>query len=305
MWRRWECLTIRGRRWVSSLNSGNGTRWWDHVDSAPKDPILGVTEAFLADPNPEKINLGVHSVVHYVELTSMIELAEALVMELESLSSSVNLRLVEESAKLAYGEDSDAIKEQKYAGVLALSGTGACHLFAKFQRHFYPKLCIFLSTPTWSKEKFQYYDPDSKGPQFAALIDDIKNVPDCSFFVHHLCAHNPTGVDPSEEQWREISHQLKKKNHFPFFVMAYQGFASGGLDEDAKAICIFLDDGHLVGCAQSYAKKMGLHGHRVGCLSKLQQSKSQLQQIDRAVYSSPPVHGVLLVSTSLTDSKLK
>ncbi|KAK6943244.1 Aminotransferase, class I/classII [Dillenia turbinata] len=343
MWRTWRCLTTRERRRVSSLSSGNGTGWWDHVGPAPKDPILGVTEAFLADPNPEKINLGVGA---YRDdegkplVLQCVRNAESMISGtefLESLSSSVSLRLVEESAKLAYGEDSDAIKEQRYAGVLALSGTGACRLFAEFQRRFYPKSHIFLSSPTWSnhhniwrdaqvpERKFRYYDPDSKGLQFATLIDDIKhvfiekgmfscmqNAPDRSFFLLHPCAHNPTGVDPSEEQWREISYQLKKKNHFPFFDMAYQGFASGCLDEDAKAIHIFLDDGHLVGCAQSYAKNMGLYGHRVGCLSVLcadaKQAaaiKSQLQQIARAMYGSPPVHGLLLVSTILTDSKLK
>ncbi|XP_057972319.1 aspartate aminotransferase, mitochondrial-like isoform X3 [Malania oleifera] len=236
---------------------------------------------------------------------------------------SFSSKLVEESVKLVYGRDADVVKEGRFAGVQALSGTGACRLFAEFQRHFYPESQIFLPVPTWSnhhniwrdaqvpERTFRYYHPDSKGLHFRALLDDIKNAPNRSFFLLHPCAHNPTGVDPTEEQWREISLALKAKNHFPFFDMAYQGFASGNLDKDAQAIRIFLDDGHLVGCAQSFAKTMGLYGHRVGCLSILcmdskQASavKSQLQQIARAMYSSPPVHGLLLVSTILSDPDL-
>ncbi|TXG58938.1 hypothetical protein EZV62_016767 [Acer yangbiense] len=279
----------------------------------------------------------------------------------ESVSAAVSSKFVEESVKLVYGSDSVVVKDGRVAGVQALSGTGACRLFAEFQRHFHPDSCIYLPDPTWSKydllliislqfllkfivqclnlffnyideiqlyssrshhniwkdaqvpdRTFHYYDPDSKGLNFSALIDDVKNAPDGSFFLLHPCAHNPTGVDPTEEQWREISYQFKVKNHFPFFDMAYQGFASGDLDKDARAIRIFLKDDHLVGCAQSFAKNMGLYGHRVGCLSilcadsnQVGSIRSQLQRIARAMYSSPPVHGVLLVSTILSDPYLK
>ncbi|KAJ6880211.1 hypothetical protein NC652_033529 [Populus alba x Populus x berolinensis] len=143
-------------------------------------------------------------------------------------------------------------------------------------------------------------------------MDDIKNAPNGSFFLLHACAHNPTGVDPSEEQWREISHQFKVKGHFAFFDMAYQGFASGDPDRDAKSIRIFLQDGHHIGISQSYAKNMGLYGQRVGCLSVLCEDakqavavKSQLQQLARPMYSNPPVHGALVVSTILGDPELK
>lgn len=151
-------------------------------------------------------------------------------------------------------------------------------------------------------------------PRFLALSSrhQLRNAPEGSFFLLHPCAHNPTGVDPTDGQWREISNQLMVKHHFPFFDVAYQGFASGDLEKDAKAIRLFLEDGHVVGCAQSFAKNMGLYGHRVGCLSVLakdqQQAmivRSQLQRLARAMYSSPPIHGVLLVSTILSDPLLK
>ncbi|XP_059669818.1 aspartate aminotransferase, mitochondrial-like [Cornus florida] len=322
MWRRF--LTKK------CMSTSRAVGWWDHVGPAPKDPITSVTEAFLADTSPHKINLGVGA---YRDdegkpvVLQCVRNAEAEIAGtdfLESVSTAVSSNLVEESVKLVYGKNTDVVREGRFAGVQALSGTGACRLFAEFQRRLYPESAMYLPDPTWSnhhniwrdaqvsQNTFRYYRPESRGLHFSALMDDVKNAPDRSFFLFHPCAHNPTGVDPTEEQWKEISYKCKEKNHFPFFDMAYQGFASGDLDKDAKAIRIFLEDGHLVGCAQSFAKNMGLYGHRVGCLGVLcadsKQAiavKSQLQQIVRAMYSSPPVHGILLVSTILNDQDLK
>ncbi|KAH9736880.1 Aspartate aminotransferase [Citrus sinensis] len=318
----WRYLTRAARRCSVHTTSSRTVGWWDHVAPAAKDPINGVTEAFLADPSPFKINLGVGA---YRDdkgrpvVLQCVREAEAKIAGSEFLT-----KMVEESVKLVYGKDSDVVKEGRSAGVQALSGTGACRLFAEFQRRFHPESHIYFPDPTWSnhhniwrdaqipERTYHYYDPDSKSLDFAALMDDIKNAPDSSFFLFHPSAHNPTGVDPTEEQWREISYQFKVKGHFPFFDMAYQGFASGDLDKDAQAIRIFLEDEHLIGCAQSYAKSMGLYGHRVGCLSILcvdsKQAaaiRSQIQQIARAMYGSPPVHGILLVETILSDPNLK
>ncbi|OIW05980.1 hypothetical protein TanjilG_11667 [Lupinus angustifolius] len=194
----------------------------------------------------------------------------------------------------------NSIKDKKIAAVQALSGTGACRLFAAFQQRFHPNTQIYIPVPTWANhhsiwrdagvplKTFRYYYPESRGMDFAGLMEDIKNAPDGSFFLLHACAHNPTGVDPTEEQWREISSLIKSKVHFPFFHMAYQGLA------------------------QSYAKNMGLYGQRVGCLSVLCEDakqavavKSQLQLISRPMYSNPPLHGALIVSTVLGDPELK
>ncbi|GAV74678.1 LOW QUALITY PROTEIN: Aminotran_1_2 domain-containing protein [Cephalotus follicularis] len=317
----WRYTMITRRCFMSTSSRAVG--WWDHVGVAPKDPINGVTEAFLVDCSPNKINLGVGA---YRDdegkpvVLQCVREAEAKIAGsefLESISSAVSSKFVEESVKLVYGKDSDVVNEGRFSGIQALSGTGACRLFAEFQRRFYPKSRIYFPHPTWSnhhniwrdaqipESTFHYYHPNSKGLNFAALMSD--NAPDGSFFLLHPCAHNPTGVDPTEEQWREISCQFKAKNHFPFFDMAYQGLASGDLDSDAQAI-IFLEDGHLIGCAQSFAKNMGLYGHRVGCLSVLCNDakqavaiKSQLQHIARAMYGGPPIHGALLVSTILSD----
>ncbi|KAL3572530.1 hypothetical protein D5086_026434 [Populus alba] len=270
-----------GTRFMSSSSSS----WWQSVEPAPKDPILGVTEAFLADPSPDKVNVGVGAYR-------------------DDNGKPVVLQCVREA-------------ERRIAGNLNI-------LFADFQKRFRPDSQIYIPVPTWAnhhniwrdaqvpQRTYHYYHPESKGLDFSALMDDIKNAPNGSFFLLHACAHNPTGVDPSEEQWREISHQFKVKGHFAFFDMAYQGFASGDPDRDAKSIRIFLQDGHHIGISQSYAKNMGLYGQRVGCLSVLCEDakqavavKSQLQQLARPMYSNPPVHGALVVSTILGDPELK
>jgi aspartate aminotransferase len=304
--------------------------WWKSVEPAPKDPILGVTEAFLADPSPEKVNVGVGAyrddngkpVVLECVREAEKRLAGSTFMEYLPMGGSA--KMVDLTLKLAYGDNSEFIKDKRIAAVQTLSGTGACRLFADFQKRFSPGSQIYIPVPTWSnhhniwkdaqvpQKTYHYYHPETKGLDFSALMDDVKNAPEGSFFLLHACAHNPTGVDPTEEQWREISQLFKAKKHFAFFDMAYQGFASGDPARDAKSIRIFLEDGHHIGISQSYAKNMGLYGQRVGCLSVLCEDpkqavavKSQLQQLARPMYSNPPLHGAQLVSTILEDPELK
>lgn len=300
------------------------------MEPAPKDPILGVTEAFLADPSPNKFNVGVGAYRDdngkpvVLDCVREAERRVAGNLNMEYLPMGGSNQMVDETLKLAYGENSDLIKDKRIAAIQALSGTGACRIFADFQKRFSPDSQIYIPVPTWSnhhniwrdanvpQRTYHYYHPETKGLDFASLMDDVKNAPNGSFFMLHACAHNPTGVDPTIEQWKEISYQFKVKGHFAFFDMAYQGFASGDPERDAKSIRIFLEDGHLIGCSQSYAKNMGLYGQRVGCLSLVCEDekqavavKSQLQQLARPMYSNPPVHGALIVSIILGDPDLK
>ncbi|XP_060188892.1 aspartate aminotransferase, mitochondrial [Lycium barbarum] len=320
----------RNLKLSSALGARSLSSWWRNVEPAPKDPILGVTEAFLADPSPDKVNVGVGAYRDnngkpvVLECVREAERRIAGIHNMEYLPMGGSANMIQDSLKLAYGENSDLIKDKRIAAIQALSGTGACRIFADFQKRFCPDSQIYIPVPTWSnhhniwrdahvtQRTYHYYHPETKGLDFAAMMDDIKNAPKGSFFLLHACAHNPTGVDPTEEQWKEISYQFKVKGHFAFFDMAYQGFASGNPEKDAKAIRIFLEDGHPIGCAQSYAKNMGLYGQRVGCLSVVCEDdkqavavKSQLQQLARPMYSNPPVHGALVVSTILGDPNLK
>mmetsp|Transcript_28693 Transcript_28693/g.39638 ORF Transcript_28693/g.39638 Transcript_28693/m.39638 type:complete len:425 (-) Transcript_28693:154-1428(-) len=306
------------------------SQWWGHVTEAPKDPILGISEAFKACTHPDKMNLGVGA---YRDdngkpvVLDCVREAEKRIMgncDMEYLPIGGLSDFCDHSIKLAYGEEAACIAEGRVASLQSLSGTGSCRLMADFMHRFKPEAKIYIPKPTWSNHHtiwkdarveealYRYYLPETRGLDFDGLMSDVKDAPKGSFFLLHACAHNPTGVDPTAAQWSEISGVMKEKGHFPFFDMAYQGFASGDCVRDAQAISIFLNDGHELGCSQSYAKNMGLYGQRVGCLSIVTGNKSeasavgsQLRLLARPTYSNPPVHGARIVSTVLGDAELK
>ncbi|KAG2496504.1 hypothetical protein HYH03_005329 [Edaphochlamys debaryana] len=315
---------------VQPATAARSATWFSQVEQAPKDPILGITEKFLADTDPSKINLGVGAYRddngQPVVLDSVREAERRVAGShfMEYLPIGGLRDFIQESVKLAYGDSHPVLKEGQVAAVQSLSGTGSCRLFADFQKRFMPGSKVYISEPTWANhfniwrdagvafEKYRYYKPETRGLDFEGLMEDIKNAPSGSVFLLHACAHNPTGVDPSPEQWRAISRAMAERGHFPLFDMAYQGFASGDCDRDAQSIRIFLADGHRLAVSQSYAKNMGLYGQRVGCLSVVCDNQrdasaveSQLKAIARPMYSNPPLHGALLVTKILQDAELK
>lgn len=173
------------------------------------------------------------------------------------------------AAELAYGADSPAIKEDRLAITQSISGTGALRIGGAFLARFYPHAKkIYIPTPSWANHKavftdsglevvqYRYYNKDTIGLDFDGLIEDLRAAPNRSIILLHACAHNPTGVDPTEAQWRQISDVIKEKEHFAFFDMAYQGFASGDADRDAFAPRHFVKEGHNIALCQSFAKNM-------------------------------------------------
>jgi len=234
--------------------------------------------------------------------------------------------MVDASVRLAYGESHEVVKSKRVAAVQSLSGTGACRVFGEFLQRFPApgRKDIYIPDPTWGNhwtifkdaglegKKYTYYKPETRGLDFEGLMRSIDQAPNGSFFLLHACAHNPTGVDPTVEQWKQISQAFKAKKHFAFFDMAYQGFASGDFERDAAAIKIFLDDGHQFALGQSYAKNMGLYGQRGGVLSvvcqdadEAQRVESQLKLIGRAMFSNPPLHAAMIIDKVLNDSALR
>ena len=170
---------------------------------------------------------------------------------------------------LAYGSDSAIITEDKVAVTQSISGTGALRIGGAFlERHFPGDKTIYIPNPSWANhnavfkdsglkvEKYRYYNKDTIGLDFDGMVEDIKQMPKGSMILLHACAHNPTGVDPTEEQWRAISDAVKEGSHYPFFDMAYQGFASGDTNKDAFAVRHFIKEGHSLCLAQSFAKNM-------------------------------------------------
>lgn len=171
------------------------------------------------------------------------------------------------AAKLAYGPNSPAL--DRIAITQSISGTGALRIGAAFlERFFNGDKKIYIPTPSWANhkavfsdaglkvEQYKYYNKETIGLDFDGMMADIKAAPQGSIFMFHACAHNPTGIDPSPEQWKQISKLVKEKKHFAFFDMAYQGFASGNTDTDAFALRHFVEEGHQIALCQSFAKNM-------------------------------------------------
>ncbi len=228
------------------------------------------------------------------------------------------------SAELAYGNGNPVLADKKVAIVQSLSGTGALRLGGEFLARFYPgNKTILLPAPTWGNHgaifkdsrlavgSYRYFDAKTNGLDLNGMLQDLKASPQGSVVLLHACAHNPTGVDPTPEQWSEIAAVCRERGLFPFFDMAYQGFASGKPDQDADAVRAFVAAGHSILLAQSYAKNFGLYGERVGALSvvcadarEAEAVASQLKIIVRPMYSNPPVHGARLVSTILQSPDL-
>ncbi|KAJ7631033.1 pyridoxal phosphate-dependent transferase [Roridomyces roridus] len=305
---------------------------WSTVPAGPPDPILGVTEAFKADKDPRKINLGVGAYRDgqgkpYV-LTS-VQKAEALVdgskPDKEYLPITGHAEFTKNAIKLAYGADSAPLKAGSIAATQSISGTGALRIGAAFLARHYPHAkVVYLPDPTWGNHipifrdsgfevrKYAYYNPATIGLNFEGLKADLlTNAPEHSVVLLHACAHNPTGVDPTPEQWKEISDICKQRKLFPFFDMAYQGFASGSTSRDAFAVRHFVSEGHQIALCQSFAKNMGLYGERVGAFSLVTADPeekarvdSQLKIIIRPMYSNPPAHGARIANTILSSPEL-
>jgi len=304
---------------------------WANVPQGPPDAILGITEAFKADSFPEKINLGVGAyrddqgkpyVLPSVRTVEKKVVDSALDKEYAGITGVP--AFTKAAALLAYGPDSAPIKEDRVAITQAISGTGALRIGGAFLQRFYPGAKkIYLPNPSWANhaavfkdsgleiEKYRYYNKDTIGLDFDGMVEDIKAAPEGSIILLHACAHNPTGVDPTQEQWRQISDAVKAGKHFPFFDMAYQGFASGDTDRDAFAVRHFVSEGHNIALCQSFAKNMGLYGERVGAFSLVCDSAEEKARVDsqikilvRPMYSNPPVHGARIASTILNDPAL-
>ena len=228
------------------------------------------------------------------------------------------------SSKLAYGADSPVISKNLVAITQSISGTGALRIGGAYLAKFYPHgKRIYLPTPSWGNhtpifrdsglevQQYRYFDKKTIGLDLKGMLEDLTNAPEKSIILLHACAHNPTGVDPTPAQWTEISKVIKKKQHFVFFDMAYQGFASGDITKDAAAVRQFIKEGHSVCLAQSYAKNMGLYGERVGAFSVICDNEkeqkaveSQIKIIVRPMYSNPPMNGARIVSKVLNTPEL-
>ncbi|KAL7150759.1 hypothetical protein ABFS83_05G134900 [Erythranthe nasuta] len=304
---------------------------FDHVVMGPEDPILGVTVAYNKDPSPVKMNLGVGAYRTEEGKPLVLNVVRRAEQMLVNDSSRVKeyLPIVgladfnKLSAKLILGADSPAVQENRVTTVQCLSGTGSLRVGAEFLARHYHQHTILIPQPTWgnhpkvfglaglSVKTYRYYDPSTRGLDFQGLMEDLGSAPSGAIVLFHACAHNPTGVDPTAQQWEQIRQLTRSKALLPFFDSAYQGFASGNLDTDAQSVRMFVKDGGECIVAQSFAKNMGLYGERVGALSIVCRNadvagrvESQLKLVIRPMYSNPPIHGASIVATVLKDRNM-
>jgi aromatic-amino-acid transaminase len=300
------------------------------VEMAPGDPILGVTEAFNADPNPKKVNLGVGvyydddgrvpvlECVRRVERDMLEALAPKVYLPIDGLPAYD--RAVRE---LALGAGSAALEQGRAVTVQALGGTGALKIAADFLRRLNPGAQVWISEPSWENHRqlfegagfpvsaYPYYDPATHGLNFAGMIGALEKLPGGTIVVLHACCHNPTGVDPTADQWTRVIEIVKARELVPILDIAYQGFAEG-IEADGAVIGRFVAACSPVFVTNSFSKSFSLYGERIGALSVATESSdeaarvlSQLKRVVRASYSNPPTFGARTVATVLATPELR
>jgi len=300
------------------------------VELAPRDPILGLNEAFAEDPRPTKVNLGVG--VYFDEngklpLPAAVKAAEK--ARLEALPPRGYQPIEGPPAYaqavqgLVFGAGSDVLQAGRVVTIQALGGTGALRLGADFLKRLSPEARVYISDPSWENhralfeaarftvESYPYYDPAVRGVNFKAMHAFLGKLEPGAIVVLHACCHNPTGADLSEAQWEEVVEVCRARRLVPFLDMAYQGFADG-LDADAFAVRLFASSGLQFFVSSSFSKSFSLYGERVGALSVVTESKeesarvlSQLKRVVRTNYSNPPTHGAAVVAAVLSDPRLR
>lgn len=306
------------------------------VPKAPEDPLFGLAKAFRLDKSDKKIDLGIGA---YRDnnakpwILPVVRKADAAIhndpdVNNEYLPIAGLPSFTSAAQKLILGADSPAIRDGRVCTLQTISGTGAVHLGGLFLSKFHPQHPqVYVSNPTWANHhqifdnlglsvaKYPYFSPKTKGLDIDGMLETLRAALPGSIILLHACAHNPTGVDPTQEQWKEIAAVIRERQHFPFFDTAYQGFASGDLVRDAWAIRYFAEQGFEFCVAQSFAKNLGLYGQRTGAFHFIsapgtnaamanQNIATQLAVLQRSEISNPAAYGARIASRILNDPQL-
>lgn len=300
------------------------------VEMAPRDPILGLTEQYNADPNPKKVNLGVG--VYYgddgkLPLLECVQKAEEKIMAAHAARNYVpidGIAAYDAAVKsLAFGADSDVVKSGRVATIQALGGTGGLKVGADFIKRLNPAAKVLISDPTWENHRgiftnagfeigtYPYYDAEKRGINFDGMLAALNGASAGTVVLLHACCHNPTGYDLTPQQWDQVVAAVKARKLIGFLDMAYQGFGQG-LAEDGIAVQKFVASGEDFFLSTSFSKSLSLYGERVGALSVVCADKeeaarvlSQLKIVIRTNYSSPPTHGGQVAATILNTPELR
>ncbi|MBI3993256.1 MAG: aspartate/tyrosine/aromatic aminotransferase [Candidatus Lambdaproteobacteria bacterium] len=300
------------------------------VETAPVDPILGITESFRADSNPRKVNLtiGVYQNDKGVNpVMSSVKQAEKRWLEEETTKAYLGMagepRFGELVRELLLGPENAVEAAKRAVTVQAPGGTGALRVAADFIHTQLPGRGLWISDPTWPNHNgilgsagltvktYPYYDPAAHGMRFDDMRAALEQVPGGDVVLLHACCHNPTGVDPTAAQWAQLAELFQRRALVPFFDFAYQGLADG-LDEDARGVRIFAEQGLEMLIANSFSKNFGLYRERVGSLTAVARDTataervlSRLKLTVRSNFSNPPAHGGKIVEIVLTTPELR
>jgi len=300
------------------------------VEMAPRDPILGLSELFNADPRPNKVNLGVGvycdengkiPLLNAVKVAERARLEAALPRGYQPIDGSAAFNQAVQN--LLFGARSPVLAADRVVTLQALGGTGALRLGADFLKRIQPAAAIYISEPSWdnhralfeaaafSVESYPYYDWATKGVDFGAMIARLATLPAGAIVVLHACCHNPTGADLTETQWRSVVDTVATRGLVAFLDLAYQGLADG-IEPDAIAVRLLAEAGLNFFVASSFSKSFALYGERVGALSIVTADRdesarvlSQVKRLVRTSYSNPPTHGGAIVTTVLSSPELR
>jgi aspartate/tyrosine/aromatic aminotransferase len=303
---------------------------FERLEMAPPDAILGLTEAFKADPNPEKINLGVGVYKDGANKTPVLESVkraeEAL---LRSQASKSYMPITGDPAygvavrEMLFGANHEIVMNKRAVTAHTPGGTGALRVASDFLAKHYPGAAVWVSEPTWANhpaifeaagltvKTYPYYDAASKGLDFEAMMSGLDAIPEGDVVLLHACCHNPSGIDPDAAQWAAIAALLRDRKLLPFIDFAYQGFADG-LEKDTAGLRAFCAPGAEMLICSSFSKNFGLYCERTGALTVVTATEdaalkafSQIEKSIRANYSNPPAHGAAIVTTILGDPELR
>lgn len=300
---------------------------FENLGARPEDPIFGLMREFKEDARPDKMNLSIGIYMDESLSTPVVEaayLAEKKLLEQRESKRYLPIMgcpdFIQAVKELIFGVT--FAKDKRIIGAQALGGTGALSIATKLLKIAGVKT-IAISDPTWvnhrnliedallNSSEYPYHDRKNNRLAFDELIKFLKECAEGTVILLHAVCHNPTGIDPTTEQWKEISQLMLKRKLIPLFDCAYQGFGRG-LAEDVESIKLFIDDGHELFVCYSFSKNMGLYCERVGAFfavckeeKKAEDVASQVERIIRGNYSNPPRHGGRIASTILLDKTLR
>ena len=303
---------------------------FEKIQAAPADPILGLGEAFRADTREGKVNLGIgvyKDAKGQTPIVKAVKEAETRLLASENTKNYLGIDGVadynNETQKLLFGANSPIVTQKRAKTAQSLGGTGALRIAAEFIKRMTDAKNVWISAPTWPNHNaifkavgmnirdYRYYDKQTHGLDWIGLIEDLSQAEKGDVVLFHGCCHNPTGIDPTLEQWQTLAKMSAEKGWLPLFDFAYQGLANG-LDEDAAGLRAFAANHQEMLVASSYSKNFGLYNERVGAFTLVaadeetaNRAHSQVKTIIRTLYSNPASHGGNTVALVLKDADLK